>query len=99
MASGRVAQISAGFYLQFRHPHFHAGTTSLFISGENFLQWSFAFQYNYCLRAQLRFSAQQGFHGKIGNEDASKRHNLKFRFSIADFRIKKPIILHATFLS
>jgi hypothetical protein len=46
----------------------------MFVHGKNFLQRRFTFEHNHRLGTQLRFGAEECFHGKIRNEDASKRH-------------------------
>src|SRR5437764_6519441 len=65
---------SATFDLQFRHAGGNAGFAGGFIYGNDFLQRWFAFEHRHVLRSQLGFGAQNRLNGKIGNENASKRH-------------------------
>ena len=44
------------------------------VDAENFLEWGLAFEDSDGLRTQFRFGAENGFDGKIRNEDAGERH-------------------------
>jgi hypothetical protein len=67
-------ELGAGFNLNLRHARLNAELAGAVVDAENFLERRFAFEHSNRLRAQFRFGAQNGFDGKIGNEDAGVGH-------------------------
>jgi hypothetical protein len=67
-------ELRAGFDLDFCHAGLDAELARTIVDTENFLEWGLAFEDSDGLRTQFRFGAENGFDGKIRNEDAGERH-------------------------